>query len=338
MKFARKQVGKIYKSTLMDRLVQSVARNKDSPDWQRSQLPAHLLPPRPVPTTTYPTVPRPRQAALAQIAESSPKTSFPIMTTIFKLPPSLPPPSPDLVSHMLTHISSREARIGTAPNNRKLAFLGRRLLEMHLQMFLFHVRDPKNHLPGQVAEGRELVIKTEDGKTLGDGSEAQFMREVLDPRVLGQYVGSKWGLENYMEWSGKTPASSAVADPNIRVKRGVSTVRGNIIGSVFGGLSHAYGAPMTNRLFHIHTLPHLKPVLPGWLHGHVDVLQSRAERVGLFVTEDAVQREQQLLAERQTKKEQEIGVKKQAYREQDTIRSRRRNPAETEKADGVVNV
>lgn len=39
---------------------------------------------------------------------------------------------------MVTHVSHPAAQRGTAPHNLKMAFLGRRVLEMHLQMFLLH--------------------------------------------------------------------------------------------------------------------------------------------------------------------------------------------------------
>lgn len=49
------------------------------------------------------------------------------------------------------------------------------------------------------------------------------------------------------------------------------------------------GAPMTSRLFHLHTLPYLKPALPRWLHEHVDSMKSRAEEHGLFAAEGSTE-------------------------------------------------
>ncbi|KAL7417279.1 hypothetical protein BDY24DRAFT_165033 [Mrakia frigida] len=359
----KKAVGKVYKSVIMMNKVRNFEKSvAENPDFLASLAPPHLLPSKPsyrnpLSSTTYDTLP-----TFRSLYSQDPSTfgRHPLPSSSLVVPPSSSPPSTllpllphpqtfppllflqnliggssalastalndDLALQMITHTSHPPAQRGTAPHNLKMAFMGRRVLEMHLQMFLLHAEAQRKEAGSgksvlidtqratekekvvvvvdgqqekatstteteQLAEGVEeeavekvVVVKSRkvnrakkekrslaapsylvvaEGVQQGDGTPGGLMDSVLSEYVLGRFVGEKWNLSEVMLYDAGNPAISGRLGS-------LNRIQGSLVQSVFGGLSHAYGAAFTSRFFHAHTLPLLESRMPQWTHHYIE--------------------------------------------------------------------
>jgi hypothetical protein len=113
------------------------------------------------------------------------------LSTLFSIPSSLPPLSPELTAQMFTHPGSKEAIFGTEPHNARLAFLGRRLLEMHFQMFMLQAK--RDRLKGE----RQIVLRDGEQEEVPE----ELMSKILEHRFLGRMMKRKWNIDEFMVWN-----------------------------------------------------------------------------------------------------------------------------------------
>lgn len=174
----------------------SVERLRFSAAHERVPLPQPAL------TSKHALAPSPRQefyasagpSSLASMVARAPapaEAAVPFVTSLLAIPSHLPSLSEDLAAQMVTHPSFSPATQGFAPHNLKLAFLGRRLLEMHLQLFL---------LDASAKEGGSSSWSApagEDGH-LSEDSPRALARHVFEPTRFGSLVGGAWRVEKVM--------------------------------------------------------------------------------------------------------------------------------------------
>lgn len=110
---------------------------------------------------------------------------------------------PDVAQRILTHASFREGA-QTYGHNTRLAFMGRRALQMYFMLFLQSVSPAS--LEGRLPQ--TLGIAATDGAdkqpTFEQDGILDFEKltdEVLDTHNLGKYVGNEWKLERAMRWT-----------------------------------------------------------------------------------------------------------------------------------------
>ncbi|TDL24571.1 hypothetical protein BD410DRAFT_786081 [Rickenella mellea] len=164
---------------------------------------------------------------------------------------------------MVTHISAREAPWDG--HNARLSFVGRRVLETYLNLFLHSV--PRSELPS--------------------GFEPDYVfiaHRALHTPVLGEYVGTQWRLRDIMQW---TPARGFEETARVEERRqlpdtrllsknvGFYKVQGIAVEGIIGGIFHQFGGTVAHRVFHTRLLPHIlcpgSPVgLPDHYHDFVN--------------------------------------------------------------------
>lgn len=133
---------------------------------------------------------------------------------------------------MVTHPSSPDVHVGTAPHNARLAFYGRRLLAMHFQLFVLDAAARVGPTAVSANGGFHAVPvdtrlagpKSQRKSAPGDGTPDGLAAAVLDDAVLGRMVGYDWKIKELANWTHKMGYDA----------------RGSLVTSIYGGLAHAY--------------------------------------------------------------------------------------------------
>ena len=139
---------------------------------------------------------------------------------------------PELARRILTHNSHPASAHG---HNAAFSFMGRRVLESYLLLML---------------SSSKAVKPTHDLDAI--------VQRTLNSYVVGQHVGSKWGLGRKLRW---TPTvSKELLKPGqdqTRLLRsvGLYKVQGDAVSAVIGGIFHQFGASVAHRVFHTRVLP-----------------------------------------------------------------------------------
>ncbi|CAG7847311.1 SubName: Full=Uncharacterized protein {ECO:0000313/EMBL:CCA72036.1} [Serendipita indica DSM 11827] len=140
----------------------------------------------------------------------------------------------DVALRIITHSSWKG---GAEGHNARLAFIGRRVMECYLNLFLHSQTDSglaKPHLFNRIGYD-------------------ELAKKILDTHVLGEFVGSAWQLERIMRW-----VPSHTNDPSRTMwSSGLYRVRGTTVEALLGGVFHHFGGVVAHRLFHTRILPHL---------------------------------------------------------------------------------
>ncbi|KIJ35244.1 hypothetical protein M422DRAFT_79394, partial [Sphaerobolus stellatus SS14] len=151
-----------------------------------------------------------------------------------KLLPPLEFPE-DVAQRMTTHVSWQR---GTEGHNGRLSFIGRRVLQTYLLLFLHECT---------LAPAPFAPRKT-DPKSYDEISE-----KMLDTYVLGEHVGGAWQLERIMRWTPAIPeldTLKAETPGRILHSSGLYKVRGTTVEGVMGGIFHQFGGSIAHRVFH----------------------------------------------------------------------------------------
>ncbi|KAG8906755.1 hypothetical protein FRB99_006246 [Tulasnella sp. 403] len=171
-----------------------------------------------------------------------------------ELLPPLEFPSKEFVRRMITHASWKA---GIEGHNTRLGFIGRRVLNSYLILFLHDARQ-KARSAAAASDSEGKVAKEVDYEAIVDF--------VLDSYQLGGHVGKAWRVDNIMRW---IPAVPENADEKAK-KTGVNAVRATTVEAIVGGVYHEFGATAAHRLFHTRILPYLKPLLDPSVQPYVD--------------------------------------------------------------------
>jgi Ribonuclease-III-like len=142
---------------------------------------------------------------------------------------------------MITHASWNKGMDG---HNGRLIFLGRRVLNTYLMMFLSS--HPKvlqsslhDNLKPPEKKQKESIVFPEPEFDLASTTE-----RLLDTYILGEYVGGPWDLQKVMRWTPALPMSAAptlsTPAPAALRSSGLYKVRGACVEAVIGGIFHHY--------------------------------------------------------------------------------------------------
>ncbi|KAK7034660.1 hypothetical protein VNI00_012302 [Paramarasmius palmivorus] len=140
----------------------------------------------------------------------------------------------ELARRILTHASHPAAVYG---HNAGLGFLGRRVLNSYLLL---------------------LLSSSQNLRATDDLDE--IVSRALNTYVLGEYVGSEWGLGRIMKWTPTVKAETlqSAGDKTPLLKSvGLYKVQGDTVSAVVGGIYHQFGGSVAHRVFHTRLLPHL---------------------------------------------------------------------------------
>jgi len=172
------------------------------------------------------------------------------------LPTSQPFPE-EVATRIVTHASWNK---GAEGHNGRLIFLGRRVMNAYLNMFLVtHLGVPSMsmHKPRKSSP----KAKANDAFPEPEFDFTFVSERLLDTYILGEHVGSAWELQNVMRWTPALPMSAAPTSstPPLLALRssGLYKVRGACVEATIGGIFHQYGGKVAHRIFHTHILPHL---------------------------------------------------------------------------------
>ncbi|TFK62165.1 hypothetical protein BDN72DRAFT_848972 [Pluteus cervinus] len=176
---------------------------------------------------------------------------------------------PELSRRILTHGSHPAAVHG---HNAGLSFMGRRVLETYLLLFLNSSRSLKH-----------------------DHDLEHIASRTLNTYVLGEHIGAHWGLGRMLRWTPTVPAEKlkmVESDPSVLRNVGLYKVQGDTVAAVMGGIFQQFGGSVAHRIFHTRVLPHLArqaDVLPTPFHGDVFAVAKRMGGVDgpLIVKPDA---------------------------------------------------
>jgi len=148
-----------------------------------------------------------------------------------KLFPDLQFPT-ELARRILTHASHPAAIYG---HNAGHSFMGRRVISAYLY----------------------LLLSSSPNLKPSDDLEA-IVAQTLNTYVLGEHIGSKWGLGRVMRWT-PTLKSERLQDANIALLKGAGLykVQGDAVAAVLGGIFEQFGASTAHRVFHTRVLPHI---------------------------------------------------------------------------------
>jgi len=165
----------------------------------------------------------------------------------------------EVARRCLTHASHPSSING---HNAGMSFLGRRVLESYLLLFL------------------------NSSKNLKPSHDFNFITSwTLNTYTLGQHVGSKWGLGRVMRWVPTVTKDrlTGPGDKDALLKSvGLYKVQGDAVAAVTGAIYEQFGGSVAHRAFHTRILPNL--LLDGKNGGlplpfHEDVLEI-CERMG----------------------------------------------------------
>ncbi|KIK68026.1 hypothetical protein GYMLUDRAFT_155573 [Collybiopsis luxurians FD-317 M1] len=153
----------------------------------------------------------------------------------------------ELGRRILTHSSHPAAIYG---HNAGLSFMGRRVISAYLS----------------------LLLSSSPNLKPSDDIEA-IVAQALNTYVLGEHIGSKWGLGKVMKWTPTLKADKAKNADNVLLKSvGLYKVQGDAVAAIIGGVYEQFGASAAHRAFCTRVLPHIllsKPHtgLPEAFHG-----------------------------------------------------------------------
>jgi len=138
----------------------------------------------------------------------------------------------ELARRILTHSSHPAAIYG---HNAGLSFMGRRVISAYLYLLL---ASSPNLKPSDDIEA--IVSRT------------------LNTYVLGEHLGSRWGLGRVMRWT-PTLKAERVKDADVALLKGAGLykVQGDAVAAVMGGIFEQFGASTAHRVFHTRVLPHI---------------------------------------------------------------------------------
>ncbi|KAJ3739485.1 hypothetical protein DFH05DRAFT_1406934 [Lentinula detonsa] len=138
----------------------------------------------------------------------------------------------ELARRILTHASHPAAIYG---HNAGLSFMGRRVISAYLY----------------------LLLSSSPNLKPSDDLEA-IVAQTLNTYVLGEHVGSKWGLGRVMRWT-PTLKTDKAKDANFTLLKGVGLykVQGDAVSAVMGGIFEQFGGSTAHRVFHTRVLPYI---------------------------------------------------------------------------------
>ncbi|KAG8995968.1 hypothetical protein FRB90_012863 [Tulasnella sp. 427] len=165
------------------------------------------------------------------------------------------------IRKVITHPSWKA---GTEGHNNRLAFLGRRVLNSSLVMFLHEARLVGSREAGASSES---IFNSQESEM----SYQAVVDSVLDSYPLGGQVGRPWNVDRITRWISALPQNA----PETAKSSGKNAARAATIEAIVGFVFHQYGATTAHRLFHTQVLPHLKPLLEPSLQSHVDTVCAR---------------------------------------------------------------
>ncbi|KAG8979906.1 hypothetical protein FRC05_007349 [Tulasnella sp. 425] len=160
------------------------------------------------------------------------------------------------IRKIITHPSWKA---GTEGHNNRLAFLGRRVLNSSLVLFLHEARLMASTESGASGESRFNPQESEM-------SYQAVVDSVLDSYPLGGQVGRAWDVDRVTRWISALPQNA----PETAKSSGKNAARAATIEAIVGFVFHQYGATTAHRLFHTRILPHLKPLLESSLQPYAD--------------------------------------------------------------------
>ncbi|KAJ3810127.1 ribonuclease-III-like-domain-containing protein, partial [Lentinula aff. lateritia] len=138
----------------------------------------------------------------------------------------------ELARRILTHASHPAAIYG---HNAGLSFMGRRVISAYLYLLL----SSSPHL--KPSDDLEAIVA-----------------QTLNTYVLGEHLGSKWGLGRVMRWTPTLKVDkSKDASPTLLKGVGLYKVQGDAVAAVIGGIFEQFGASTAHRTFHTRVLPHI---------------------------------------------------------------------------------
>ncbi|KAF8327095.1 ribonuclease-III-like-domain-containing protein [Amanita rubescens] len=144
---------------------------------------------------------------------------------------------PELAQRILTH-GSHPSAINGQGHNARFEFIGRRVIESYLLLFL---------------NSSSALKATHDLDAI--------LNRTINTYILGEHVGSSWGLGRALRWTPAVPASqvSLTTHDSRKLLRGVGfyKVQGDTVAAVIGGIYHQFGATVAQRVFHTRILPKL---------------------------------------------------------------------------------
>ena len=146
----------------------------------------------------------------AQQLNSTPKTKpVDYVHTLLQTPPhataqgQTPALTEELALQMVTHPSHTQAQRGSSPHNLRLSFMGRRVLELHLQLFLHHASQEQAKLAssdlsqGQLIDTqRKLTVEEEDAADQVEVVEPAEAVEEVTPSTVGTVEEEKPSWEH----------------------------------------------------------------------------------------------------------------------------------------------
>jgi len=156
---------------------------------------------------------------------------------------------PELARRVLTHGSHKAAIAG---HNSRFSFIGRRVLESYLLLFL------QSSSALQPSHDFELIAS-----------------RALNTHVLGEYVAPRWGLGQVLRWVAPIPSSPLKKPDGVQKGQqilrsvGLYKVQGDAVQAVMGGIFHQFGGSVAHRVFHTRVLPNI--LLPRRADGLLDI-------------------------------------------------------------------
>ena len=149
-------------------------------------------------------------------------------------PPSVTADGPgalteELALQMVTHPTHTDAQRGSSPHNLRLSFMGRRVLEMHLQMFLLHAAQQEGKKVGEKGDvsrtalldtQRKVSVEEEDADLNPEAAvtEAETdSQEALaaDASAVDPIAEAQEGEEAKPSWEHPSVPSFADASPSV---------------------------------------------------------------------------------------------------------------------------
>jgi len=169
---------------------------------------------------------------------------------------SLSQPLPaEVAARIVTHASWNK---GLEGHNSRLIFLGRRVMNAYMNMFLLS-RSSDSTPSSQKSRKSKAKLAPAFGEL--EFNLTAVIERLMDTYTLGEHVGPAWGLERVMRWTPALPMSEAPTSsspPALALRSsGLYKVRGACVEAAIGGVFHQYGGKIAHRVFHTHVLPHL---------------------------------------------------------------------------------
>ncbi|KAF5368972.1 hypothetical protein D9758_003020 [Tetrapyrgos nigripes] len=145
----------------------------------------------------------------------------------------------EFARRILTHASHPAAIYG---HNAAFSFLGRRVLSTYLY----------------------LLLSSSPNLKPTDNIE-EIVSSALNTYVLGEHVGSYWGLGRKIRWTPAVTAETArnIQGANLLKSVGLYKIQGDTVAAVVGGIYEQFGGSVAHRLFHTRILPRLVSAAPG---------------------------------------------------------------------------